>query len=130
METTLQDRPVCPHCGYQHDDAWEWDFGPGLDGNNDDMQCYRCDEKFDCERIVDVRYTTTAKEGGIVPKTIIRLGAKGKPIEPRCPGCRVKVARPKCVFELGSACPRHELLVAYREAKRRYGIALDAAKER
>ena len=56
--TMRQDRPVCPHCGYEHDDAWEWDFGPGLEGDSEGRECYRCGEVFDCERIVDVSYTT------------------------------------------------------------------------
>lgn len=56
-ETTRQDRPVCPHCGYKHDDAWEWNFGLGLDGDTS-VRCYHCDELFDCERVIDVSYTT------------------------------------------------------------------------
>ncbi len=60
-ETNLQPRPVCPHCGYQHDDAWEWNFGPGLDGTFEGRQCHRCDREFDCERVVDVSYTTRAR---------------------------------------------------------------------
>lgn len=57
MDTTLQPRPVCPHCGYQHDDAWEWNFGPGLEGSSE-RQCYHCDEPFHCERVVDISFTT------------------------------------------------------------------------
>lgn len=59
-DTTRQERPVCPHCGYEHNDAWEWNFGPGLEGNSDGRECDRCGETFDCERIVDVSYTTKA----------------------------------------------------------------------
>mgnify|MGYP003395084511 CR=1 FL=1 len=29
------DNPVCPHCGYVERDAWEIDFGAGLDGDNE-----------------------------------------------------------------------------------------------
>ena len=50
--------PVCPHCGYKHDDAWEWNFGPGLEGDSNGRECYRCGGVFDCERVVDVSYTT------------------------------------------------------------------------
>lgn len=59
-ETRLQQRPVCPHCGYKHDDAWEWNFGPGLEGSSECRECYHCGEEFDCERVVDVSYTTKA----------------------------------------------------------------------
>jgi hypothetical protein len=62
IQTVLQDRPVCPHCGYAHHDAWEWNFGPGIEGTSEDRQCYRCDQPFDVDRIVDVSYTTRAKE--------------------------------------------------------------------
>lgn len=56
-ETTLQPDPVCPHCGHKHRDAWEWNFGPGLDGGGD-RECESCGETFRCDRIVDVSYTT------------------------------------------------------------------------
>ena len=57
-DTNLQHRPVCPHCGHEHDDAWEWNFGNGLEGTSEARQCYRCDGEFDCERVVYVSYTT------------------------------------------------------------------------
>jgi hypothetical protein len=58
INTKLQSRPVCPKCGYEHDDAFEWNFGPGLDGTSEGRYCYRCEAKFDCERVVTVDYTT------------------------------------------------------------------------
>ncbi len=57
-ETKLQHCPLCPHCGYKHDDAWEWNFGPGLDGTSEGRTCYHCEEEFDCDRVVSVSYTT------------------------------------------------------------------------
>ena len=57
-EIHLQPRPVCPHCGYEHGDAWEWNFGPGLEGDSNGRECDRCGSEFDCERVVDVSYTT------------------------------------------------------------------------
>jgi hypothetical protein len=57
-DTKLQPGPVCPHCGFKHDDAWEWDFGLEFEGTSEGRQCYRCDGEFDCERVVDVSYTT------------------------------------------------------------------------
>lgn len=32
---------------------------------------------------------------------------------PKCPECRSVVDRPKCFHELGSDCPRHEVVAAY-----------------
>ena len=60
IETRLQPRPVCPHCGFKHDDAWEWNFGPCLDGDSEGRECDSCGEPFDCARVVDVSYTTRA----------------------------------------------------------------------
>lgn len=59
-DTTLEPHPVCPHCGYKHRDAWEWNFGPGVDGSSEGRTCDNCEEQFDCERVVDVSYTTKA----------------------------------------------------------------------
>lgn len=61
MSTKLQSAPVCPHCGYVEKDAWEWNFGPGLEGDTE-HDCGRCGEPFHCEREVSVYYTT-AKAG-------------------------------------------------------------------
>ena len=57
-ETQRQPRPVCPHCGFRHDDAWEWNFGPFQEGDSNGRQCERCGKEFDCDRVVDVSYTT------------------------------------------------------------------------
>lgn len=64
-DTFRTDRPTCPHCGYEHDDAWEWNFGPGLEGSSEGRECYRCGEAFDCERIVDVSYTTKVPNASV-----------------------------------------------------------------
>ena len=50
--TMLQGSPICPHCGYRHDDAWEW-------------KCDQCNGEFDCERVVDVSYTTKPARAAI-----------------------------------------------------------------
>lgn len=66
-ETTLQDSPVCPHCGHEHTDAFEWNFGPCLDGSIKGRECDSCGEAFDCDLVVTVEYTTkkpsAAQEG-------------------------------------------------------------------
>jgi transcriptional regulator NrdR family protein len=58
IETTLQACPVCPHCGYKHKDVLEWSFGPGLDGVSSRRECDHCAGTFDCERVMDISYTT------------------------------------------------------------------------
>lgn len=57
-DTMLQPDPVCPHCGHRHRDAWEWNFGEGPDGESNGRACDNCEALFDCERVVQVSYTT------------------------------------------------------------------------
>lgn len=35
--------------------------------------------------------------------------------EPKCPECGAGVNRPKCLFEMGSDCPRHEVREEWRK---------------
>ena len=63
IETTLQVNPVCPHCGHEHRDAWEWSFGSRCDGTTLGVECDHCGEEFDCDRVVDVSYTTRKPPG-------------------------------------------------------------------
>jgi hypothetical protein len=55
----MQPAPVCPHCGHVHHDAWEWSFGPGLEGSAE-RECDHCGGSFHCERDVTVYYSTKA----------------------------------------------------------------------
>ena len=58
IENTEYERePVCPHCGFKHKDSWEWDFGPGMEGE-DTFECGECEKEFICIRNVEVTYTT------------------------------------------------------------------------
>lgn len=61
--TELQPNPVCPHCGCVDHDAWEWNFGPGLEGSTD-QDCNSCGEPFVCEREVTVYYSTYLEKKG------------------------------------------------------------------
>jgi hypothetical protein len=56
FKTDYQSRPVCPHCGHVHQDAWEWDFG-GAEGDRDCF-CGRCEKPFRCSRTIVVEYST------------------------------------------------------------------------
>lgn len=54
-----QDLPICPYCTHQHQDAWEWDLGPGLEGDGE-VECHNCEKSFFVSRVCDVSYTTRA----------------------------------------------------------------------
>lgn len=56
-EMRLLDQPVCPHCGHVERDAWEIDFGPGLDGDTVHT-CGSCGEEYEVSREVTVYYST------------------------------------------------------------------------
>jgi len=52
---TLTHSIVCPYCGEDDGDSWEWNNG---EEGTDDCQCSHCDEVFICTRIVTIDYTT------------------------------------------------------------------------
>lgn len=53
MPRTYQTQwPVCPHCGHQHTDAWEWRH------DDDYVDCESCGQEFAYSREIDVHYTT------------------------------------------------------------------------
>lgn len=51
----LKDTPTCPECGHEERDAWEINFGPGLEGDTH-VWCGRCNTEYWCERSVTVYY--------------------------------------------------------------------------
>ena len=48
---------VCPYCGYEHCDSWEYDSDSG------DIECAACERAFFYERHVDVSYNTSPVMG-------------------------------------------------------------------
>jgi hypothetical protein len=62
----MDSKPICPHCGHVEQDAWEINFGPGLDGDTVAC-CNSCGEDYFLERIVSVYYKSAKlreKNGG------------------------------------------------------------------
>jgi transcription elongation factor Elf1 len=57
IDTDYTNQPVCPYCGHEERDAWEIDFGPGLDGDTT-TSCGNCGEDYFCSREATIRYTT------------------------------------------------------------------------
>lgn len=58
------DWPVCPHCGYEDDGAWEYSLGDGMGGEGTaDVECPSCDKPYRCERGIDVWYNTSKLDG-------------------------------------------------------------------
>lgn len=57
METERTDDPICPHCGHRERDAWEINFGPGIEGDAV-VTCGSCGEEYNCLRDAIVTYST------------------------------------------------------------------------
>lgn len=55
------DAPVCPCCGHLESDAWEINFGGGLDGDAI-ITCGSCNEEYFVERVATIQYHSTALE--------------------------------------------------------------------
>ena len=53
--------PVCPYCGEEIEDAWE--YGLGGDGASCEAECPECNREFRVTKYVTVRYLTE-KLGG------------------------------------------------------------------
>ena len=90
-DTKLQPFPVCPACGHEHRDAWEWNFGGLLDGETE-HDCDNCGNPMFCESIVTIEYTTRkvkpTTEGAITAKCQ-RIESSGEicGLTPPCPDC-------------------------------------------
>lgn len=52
--------PVCPYCDHIEGNAWELDFGPGLEGETE-ANCASCGERYHIRRMVNVSYSTGKK---------------------------------------------------------------------
>lgn len=47
---------VCPYCGCEDQESWEWKNGDEAD---DDIECSECGKEFSCSRSVQVTYSTS-----------------------------------------------------------------------
>jgi nitrite reductase/ring-hydroxylating ferredoxin subunit len=59
IDTFSRDTIICPWCGHEFRDPWEFDMN---DGDCMDMECYECDAKFTVLCSIDISYTTERVE--------------------------------------------------------------------
>ena len=57
IHTEHRDNPVCPHCGHEEGDAWEIDFGAGIEGDAV-ISCGECGQDYSATRNCTVTYST------------------------------------------------------------------------
>lgn len=58
-----QSQPTCPVCFHKEQEAWEINFGIGLEGNAE-ITCGECETEYSCQRTVQVFFTSS----DILPK--------------------------------------------------------------
>lgn len=60
-ECNLTHEAVCPYCGHEHGDSWEW--GGTERGETDgEAECDSCEREFFWSRDVSVTYSSQKKE--------------------------------------------------------------------
>jgi len=52
---------VCPHCGYEDTDSYEWERD-AIEVHNAVIECEDCGKKFSCSREFEITYTTEKYE--------------------------------------------------------------------
>ena len=58
LECFSNGKAVCPYCGYEDPDSWEFDKVGFTD-----TECPRCGEPYTVDAVVDIRYTTAPMGG-------------------------------------------------------------------
>lgn len=58
LELCWNPEPVCPYCGHKRGDAWEINFGLGLEGSTE-IDCGNCEKPYFVERNIEVTYSTS-----------------------------------------------------------------------
>lgn len=88
---------ICPHCGTEQSDAWEYQLN---DGNETEVDCDKCAKKFRVFAEIKVKYTSCCLEcsfefiGRVVT---LDDGKKFKMLE--CAVCGQSKAKPVCEGE-------------------------------
>jgi len=55
MDHSYTDEVVCPYCGYEYGDSWEWP-------DSGETECDECEKTFGYFRNVEVTYSSFKKE--------------------------------------------------------------------
>ena len=57
MTPSYTDKPICPICGYEERDAWDINFGPGVEGDIE-HDCGACGETYLLSRHASITYSS------------------------------------------------------------------------
>lgn len=61
-ETSHEDRLICPYCGYDEDEYWEYDDECGT------VYCGRCEKEYKYTRHVEITYSTEPLKDEVLKK--------------------------------------------------------------
>ena len=61
-ETSYTPWPVCPHCGHENRDAWEWSLSDGYGEGDGQHDCDACDAPMFVSRQYSITYCTRPVE--------------------------------------------------------------------
>ena len=53
--SNYEDTIICPWCGYEYEDCWEYDF----DSDGEEFECEECGKKFDVQEKITYEYKST-----------------------------------------------------------------------
>ena len=71
IDTFRADEAVCPYCGHEHDDSWEFFSGSDGDGSETTVTCNECDKDFILRLHVDVCYTSAKQKSPATPDAML-----------------------------------------------------------
>jgi predicted RNA-binding Zn-ribbon protein involved in translation (DUF1610 family) len=57
IDTEHRDAPICPHCGHEHTNAPQWEFGYPLE-NRLDTSCEACGADIHVTKHTTITYST------------------------------------------------------------------------
>jgi len=63
MSTKWTEEVVCPHCGYEYADSWEFTSATTHDGEEMNLDCEGCGRPFIVTFNLRLTFSTTATEG-------------------------------------------------------------------
>lgn len=61
IDSNYTDEIVCPYCGYEFSDSWEFAENNPLEWN-EDIECRECGLQFNCQCHATITYSTKIKE--------------------------------------------------------------------
>jgi hypothetical protein len=59
IDTSMTDELICPHCGYEFSDSWEFALNGATDGKVD---CRDCNKEIEFEIVTEITFSSWVPE--------------------------------------------------------------------